>query len=139
MSDLEIGRRVRTFGATVGTSVASSSAVDMSDAAGASVLVDQPSSNATTLQIFCSDHTAGTFRRLDGDGIKLVRLTDQLCTSVTTSDGTTTSTVQICTAYFSSVSGWYAMPDGVFPVGAVKLVSDATLGDSVVVRLATKS
>lgn len=139
MSDIGIQRRSRSFPVIVGTAVSDSSSVPMDDAAGAAVSLSAPSSSVTTLHIYGSDHPAGTFRKLDGTGITLVRLSEQLCTTITVVDGTNSFTQTTCTTFYSSVSGHYVMPDGVFPVGAIKLVANGPLGAGVDVRVITKS
>jgi hypothetical protein len=138
MSDLFIGRRSRCHSITIGTAVAESSTVQFDDAAGAVLIMGAtPSSSATRIDTFASDDSVN-FRRIENGRITLARLQGQECVTVTASDGTVTSSSQVCTTYYTSVAGCYVLPDAIFPTHLIRLVADAPLGD-VDARVCVKS
>jgi hypothetical protein len=128
MSDLRIARRSRSHSVVIGTAVADSSSVRFDDAAGGVVIFGGvPSSAATAIDCYGSED-AITFRRIESGRITLARQQAQVCETITTSSGTTTANVQVCTAFYTGVAAAYSLPDAIFPNHVIRLVADAALG-----------
>jgi len=116
MSDTMISRKYRDFDITLATATASATTLDIRDVAGAVVSFGTMSTNASTLQMWVSQSSAGTFRRLyKADGS-----TADLTLSASSTDGRA-----------------YALPDEVFAAEFLKIVSATTnsTGTSGVVML----
>jgi hypothetical protein len=113
MSDLSLSHRTRSGEVTVGTAVATSSTVDVRDVAGGMVLVGGITASAT-LTIYGS-HNGSEFAPLYGfDG--------QAATMTVAADG-----------------GASPLPDAMYPLRFVRIVSDNDLGTAAVVTVALKS
>ena len=105
MADSIISRKYRDFDITLATATASATTLDMRDVAGAVVSFGTMSTNASTLQMWVGTSTAGTFRRLyKADG----------------------SVADLTLAASSTDGRAYALPDEVFGVEYLKIVSATT-------------
>lgn len=105
MAENTIARKVRDFDITLHTATASATTLDMRDVAGAVVSFGTMSTNASTLQMWVGTSTAGTFRRLyKADG----------------------SVADLTLAASSTDGRAYALPDEVFGVEYLKIVSATT-------------
>lgn len=116
MADSIISRKYRDFDITLHTATASATTLDMRDVAGAVVSFGTMSTNSSTLQMWVGPTPTGTFRRLfKSDGS-----TADLTLSASSTDGRA-----------------YALPDEVFGVEYLKIVSATTnsTGTSGVVML----
>jgi hypothetical protein len=105
MADNIISRKNRDLDITLFTATASATTLDMRDVAGAVVSFGTMSTNASTLQMWVGTSTAGTFRRLYK------------------SDG---SVADLTLAASSTDGRAYALPDEVFGVEYLKIVSATT-------------
>ena len=116
MSDAMISRKYRDFDITLSTATAVATTLDIRDVAGAVVSFGTMSTNASTLQMWVSPTSAGTFRRLYK------------------SDG---SVADLTLAASSTDGRAYALPDEVFAAEYLKIVSATTnsTGTSGVVML----
>lgn len=108
MADPKIRRRVRSFDVTMASSVSSSSSIRLDDTAGYAIRIAAgvtATQFSTTVQIWASEDTDGTFARLyDSDG----------------------SEVDLTLVRDSANSTMYNLPDAVFPAAAIKLVPQST-------------
>ena len=116
MADSIISRKYRDFDITLHTATASATTLDMRDVAGAVVSFGTMNTNSSTLQMWVGPTPAGTFRRLYK------------------SDG---SVADLTLAASSTDGRAYALPDEVFGVEYLKIVSATTnsTGTSGVVML----
>lgn len=105
MADAKISRLNRDFDITLFTATASATTLDMRDVAGAVVSFGTMSTNASTLQMWAGTTPTGTFRRLYK------------------SDG---SVADLTLAASSTDGRAYALPDEVFGVEYLKIVSATT-------------
>lgn len=105
MAENTIARKVRDFDITLHTATASATTLDMRDVAGAIVSFGTMSTNASTLQMWVSNTTGGTFRRLYK------------------SDG---SVADLTLAASSTDGRAYSLPDEVFGCKYLKIVSATT-------------
>ena len=105
MSESMIRRRNRDTDITLHTSTALATTLDMRDVAGAVVSFGTMSTNATTLQMWAGTAPAGSFRRLYKSDGSVADLT----LAPSTADGRA-----------------YALPDEVFGVEYLKIVSATT-------------
>lgn len=105
MAENTIARKVRDFDITLHTSTSLATTLDMRDVAGAIVSFGTMSTNASSLQMWVSSTSGGTFRRLyKADG-----------------------TVANVTLAASSTEGRaYCLPDEVFGTEYLKVVSGTT-------------
>jgi hypothetical protein len=107
MSEPKIRRKFKAVPATLGTSVAGSSAIRWDDVAGGSILVGTSATSFTSIQLWASGTTDGTFGR------------------VYAADG---SAADITLAQSTSEARVYALPDAAYGVGAIKLVAGQAAG-----------
>lgn len=105
MAENTIARKVRDFDITLHTATASATTLDMRDVAGAIVSFGTMSTNASSLQMWVSNTTGGTFRRLYK------------------SDG---SVADLTLAASSTDGRAYSLPDEVFGCEYLKIVSATT-------------
>jgi hypothetical protein len=105
MADATISRRYRDFDITLHTATSLATTLDMRDVAGAIVSFGTMSTNSSTLQMWGSTSSDGAFRRIYG------------------SDG---SASDITLAASSTDGRIYALPDAVFGVSFLKIVSAST-------------
>jgi hypothetical protein len=105
MADNIISRKNRDIDITLATATASATTLDLRDVAGAVVSFGTMSTNASTLQMWVGTTPAGTFRRLyKADG----------------------SVADLTLAASSTDGRAYALPDEVFGVEYLKIVSATT-------------
>jgi hypothetical protein len=105
MADNIISRKNRDIDITLATATASATTLDMRDVAGAVVSFGTMSTNASTLQMWVGTTPTGTFRRLyKADG----------------------SVADLTLAASSTDGRAYALPDEVFGVEYLKIVSATT-------------
>lgn len=105
MSDARITRLYRNLDITLTTNASSATTIDLRDVAGAVVSLGTISTNETTLQMWGAPSTTGTFRRLyKADG--------------------TVADLALNTAASSGAT--YALPDEVYGVAALRVVSGST-------------
>ena len=105
MADSIISRKYRDFDIILATATASATTLDLRDVAGAVVSFGTMSTAATSLQMWASPTPSGTFRRLFK------------------SDG---SVCDLTLAASSTDGRAYALPDEVFAVEYLKIVSATT-------------
>jgi hypothetical protein len=105
MADNILSRKNRDIDITLHTATASATTLDMRDVAGAVVTLGTMSTNASTLQMWAGTTPTGTFRRLyKADG----------------------SVADLTLAASSTDGRAYALPDEVFGVEYLKIVSATT-------------
>jgi hypothetical protein len=105
MSDATISRKYRDFDITLHTATSLATTLDMRDVAGAVVSFGTMSTNATSLQMWVSPSSTGTFRRL----YKVDGSVADLTLAPSSTDGRA-----------------YSLPDEVFGVEYLKIVSATT-------------
>ena len=105
MADSIISRKYRDFDITLHTATCLATTLDMRDVAGAVVSLGTMSTNAAALQMWVSQSSTGTFRRLYK------------------SDG---SAADLTLAASSTDGRAYSLPDEVFGVEYLKIVSSTT-------------
>jgi len=105
MADSIISRKYRDFDITLHTATSLATTLDMRDVAGAVVSLGTMSTNAAALQMWVSPSSTGTFRRLYK------------------SDG---SAADLTLAASSTEGRAYSLPDEVFGVEYLKIVSSTT-------------
>jgi hypothetical protein len=105
MADSIISRKYRDFDITLHTATSLATTLDMRDVAGAVVSFGTMSTNASSLQMWVSPSSTGTFRRLYK------------------SDG---SVADVTLAASSTDGRAYSLPDEVFGVEYLKIVSATT-------------
>ncbi len=105
MSDSIITRKCRDLDITLHTATSLATTLDMRDVAGAVVSFGTMSTNASTLQMWVSPSSAGTFRRL----FKTDGSVCDLTLSASSTDGRA-----------------YSLPDEVFGTEFLKIVSSTT-------------
>ena len=105
MADATLYRKARDLDITLHTATSLATTLDMRDVAGAVVSFGTMSTNATTLQMWTSPTSSGTFRRLYK------------------SDG---SVADLTLAPSSTDGRAYSLPDEVFGVEYLKIVSATT-------------
>jgi hypothetical protein len=135
VSEITIIRRSRQQQATIGTATSDSSTFAFGDLAGASIVMDAPSTAATRLRAYGS-HDDATYRQLFGsDGAPAEITLFRLSGTATETVGTATQEITVYTA----VPGTYELPAAVFPLRFVRLVADADLGLADTVKITSKS
>ena len=105
MSEATISRKYRDFDITLHTATSLATTLDMRDVAGAVVSFGTMSTNATSLQMWVSPSSTGTFRRL----YKVDGSVADLTLAPSSTDGRA-----------------YSLPDEVFGVEYLKIVSATT-------------
>jgi hypothetical protein len=105
MSDATISRKYRDFDITLHTATSLATTLDMRDVAGAVVSFGTMSTNATSLQMWVSPSSTGTFRRL----YKVDGSVADLTLAASSTDGRA-----------------YSLPDEVFGTEYLKIVSATT-------------
>ena len=118
MSEIKIKRRVRTVSITLGTATADAATIRTDDMAGGCISVGTMITASATLQCWGSVDEAGPYRQVYG------------------ADG---SAANITLAPSTSVGRIYSLPDAVFAVPFVKIVSGATNSTGTVGIVAFKS
>ena len=105
MADSIISRKYRDFDITLHTATSLATTLDMRDVAGAVLSIGTISTNASTLQMWVSPSSTGTFRRL----FKTDGSVCDLTLSASSTDGRA-----------------YSLPDEVFGAEFLKIVSSTT-------------
>lgn len=105
MAESIISRKYRDFDITLSSTTSIATTLDMRDVAGAVVSLGTMSTNASTLQMWAGTTPSGTFRRLYK------------------SDG---SAADLTLAASSTEGRAYSLPDEVFGVEYLKIVSSTT-------------
>ena len=101
----KIRRKFKSLPITLTTATASATTIRWDDVAGGTLLMGTVSTNATTIQLWASGSTDGTFGRLyNADG----------------------SVADITLAPSTTDARIYALPDASYGVGALKLVAAST-------------
>ena len=101
----KIRRKFKALGVTLSTATASATTIRWDDVAGGTLLMGTVNTNATTIQLWASGTTDGTFGRLyDASG----------------------SAADITLAPSLTEARTYALPDAAYGVGALKLVAGST-------------
>lgn len=114
----KIRRKFKSLAVTLSTATASATTLRWDDVAGGSLVMGTVSTNATSIQLWASGSTDGTFGRLyDADGIA----------------------ADITLAPSLTEARTYAMPDACYGVGAVKLVAGSTNATAAVCIVTMKS
>lgn len=101
----KIRRKFKALPITLSTATQVATTIRWDDVAGGAVLMGTVSTNAATLQLWCSGTTDGTFGRLYKD------------------DG---SVADITLAPSATVPRVYSLPDAAYGAGALKIVSGDT-------------
>lgn len=105
MSEIQIRRRLRTVELTLHSTTTLASTLNLQDMAGGVVSFSTMNTNSATLQMFGSVEPTGDFRRLyDASG----------------------SAADVTLAPSSTVGRMYSLPDAVFALPYLKIVSGAT-------------
>lgn len=118
MAENTISRKVRDFDITLATATASATTLDMRDVAGAIVSFGTMSASEASLQMWVSNSSTGTFRRL----YKVDGSVADLTLAASTTDGRA-----------------YSLPDEVFGCEYLKIVSATTNSTGVVGYVMFKS
>jgi hypothetical protein len=118
MSEVKLRRRSRQVSITLTTATGSAATLRLEDFAGGVVDCGTMSTNATSLQVWAASADAGPYGRL--------RKTDGSATDITLSPSTTERRI-------------YALPDEVFAVPFVRLVSATTNSTGTVCIVTLKS
>jgi hypothetical protein len=102
MSEPKIRRKFKAIGVTLSTAVAAATTLRWDDVAGGTIEMGTVSTAATSIQVWASDATVGTFGRLyDSSGS---------AADITLAPSTTEARV-------------YALPDACYGAGAIRLVA----------------
>jgi len=118
MSEPKIRRKFKAVGITLSTATASATTLRWDDVAGGTLEMGTVSTAATTIQVWASEATAGSFGRLyDSSGA---------AADITLSPSTTESRV-------------YALPDACYGAGAIKLVAGSTAATAAVCIVTMKT
>lgn len=135
MSEIQFTRRSRWKPLTIGTASSSSSTVSLANMAGGAVMLSAPSTAATVLRVYGSvDGT--TFSQLYGsDGAEAAVSLFRVSGTAVETVGEATQEITVYTA----VAGAYAVPDSVFSLRYIRLVSDAEIGGGTQIVFASKS
>ena len=106
----KIRRKFKALSVTLSTATAAATTIRWDDVAGGGVLLGTSSTSFTSIQLWCSGTTDGTFGRLhDASG----------------------SAADITLAQSATEARVYALPDAVYGVGALKLVAGQAAGTAV--------
>jgi hypothetical protein len=105
MSEIKIKRRTSQVSITLGTATADATTLRLDDMAGAVVSLGTMSTNAATLQMFGSIEEAGPYRRVYG--------ADGSAADITLAPSTNTGRI-------------YSLPDAVFALPFLRIVSGTT-------------
>ena len=118
MPEIDITRRIRTVSITLGTATAAATTLRVNDMAGGIISVGTMSTNATSLQCWGSVDEAGPYRRVyDNAG----------------------SAADITLAPSSTDGRIYSLPDAVFALPFVRIVSGGTNSTGTVGVISFKS
>jgi len=118
MSEVNIRRRTRQVAITLTTSTASALTLHLDAFAGGVIDTGTMSASATTLQMWGSSTTDGTFKRIyNADG----------------------SVADITLVPSTAVGGVYALPDAVFGVPYLEILSGSAAGTGVTATVTFKS
>jgi hypothetical protein len=118
VSEAVIKRKTRVVSFSLSDTLSGSSAIRADDMAGGVLSVGTVSTNAASVQIFCSQTIDGEYRRL--------RATDGVAADITLSPSTTLGSV-------------YSLPDSAFSVPFMKIVGGNTHSNGVPAILLMKS
>lgn len=118
MSEAIIKRKTRLVTFSISSVLATSTAFRADDMAGGVISIGTVSTNASTLQVFCSATVDGEFRRLRA------------------SDG---SVADVTLAGSTSAGSAYSLPDAAFSVPYMKIVGGNTHSNGVPATLFMKS
>jgi hypothetical protein len=103
----KIRRKFKALNVTLSTATAAATTIRWDDVAGGGVLLGTSSTSFTSIQLWCSGATDGTFGRLhDASG----------------------SAADITLAQSATEARVYALPDAAYGVGALKLVAGQAAG-----------
>jgi hypothetical protein len=103
----KIRRKFKALNVTLSTATAAATTIRWDDVAGGGVLLGTSSTSFTSIQLWCSGTTDGTFGRLyDASG----------------------SAADITLAQSATEARVYALPDAAYGVGALKLVAGQAAG-----------
>jgi hypothetical protein len=106
----KIRRKFKALNVTLSTATAAATTIRWDDVAGGGVLLGTSSTSFTSIQLWCSGTTDGTFGRLyDASG----------------------SAADITLAQSATEARVYALPDAAYGVGALKLVAGQAAGTAV--------
>ena len=106
----KIRRKFKALPVTLSTATAAATTIRWDDVAGGGVLLGTSSTSFTSIQLWCSGTTDGTFGRLyDASG----------------------SAADITLAQSATEARVYALPDAAYGVGALKLVAGQAAGTAV--------
>lgn len=118
MSEPKIRRKFKSLGITLSTSTAGCTVIRWDDVAGGTLLVGTVSTNATTVQLWGSDSTAGPFGRVyDSSG----------------------SAADITLAPSTVNHTRYAIPDAGYGLGSIMLVAGTTNSTAAICRVTLKT
>jgi hypothetical protein len=118
MSEIKIKRRTRTISLTLGTATADATSLRLDDMAGGVISVGTMATAASTLQLFGSVAEDGPYRRVYG------------------ADG---SAADITLAPSTSVGQVYSLPDAVYALPFVRIVSGSTAATAIAAVVNLKS
>lgn len=118
MAEIDIKRQSRTVETVLGSTLSLATTFRLDDMAGGIIAVGTMATAATTLQTFGAITESGNYRRVYG------------------SDG---SAADITLAPSTSAGGMYSLPDAVFAVPYLRIVSGSTHSTGVSAVLALKS
>ena len=110
MSEIKIKRRTRTISLTLGTATADATSLRLDDMAGGVISVGTIATAASTLELYGAVESDGPYRRVYG------------------SDG---SAADITLAPSTSVGQVYSLPDAVYALPFVKIVSGSTVATAI--------
>jgi len=110
MSEIKIKRRARTIALTIGTATADATSLRLDDMAGGVISVGTIATAASTLQLYGATSEAGEYRRVYG------------------SDG---AAADITLAPSTSAGQVYSLPDAVYALPFVKIVSGSTAATAI--------
>ena len=110
MSETRIKRRTRTLNLTIGTATDAATAIRLDDMAGGIISVGTMATAASTLQLYGATQEAGPYRRVYG------------------ADG---SAADITLAPSTSAGQVYSLPDAVYALPFVRIVSGSTAATAV--------
>jgi len=118
MAEPKIRRKFKSFPITLTTAVDSAAALRFDDVAGAALAIGTISTNATSIQVWASPSTGGTYGRLyDASG----------------------SAADITLAGNTNVATSYSLPDAAFAAGAIKLVAGQAAGTATTATVLLKT
>ena len=118
MSEVRIKRRTRTFELTLGNETQTAATLRLDDMAGGVVSVGTMASGATTLQLYAAMEESGPYRRVYG------------------SDG---SAADVTLVPSTSEGQVYSLPDAIYAMPFVRIVTAGTAATAVAAVVSLKS